>query len=360
MRPGRRPGATKGLPRAEPCGSLISGAEGSGGDVEQEQVWGDDGIVEEAEPYGGHPLLATLIGCVCLLLTAGLPVRDAALVTGDPSEAAAYKAGQIVGAMIVGIIVWAIAYAVTLRRASPRWKFGSLAILVVLSLLVGLYRLGGREAALRSDARAAAEQMKQAVAGEGRMEAPIAGGSGPLSQMMAALLNTALADQQAFDRAAAESGVYRLLDLTSLRRDDPALRGCDRIDGLVLSARTQAGRYPDHLDAARAAGARHVQDGALRADELDSFIAGAANNELSYRRNWTITGDWASEAAALCRLLATRPWSRSGSEIVFAADRDAAAANGHLQRINALAAQQQRLQDEGRSRVRRDLERLKL
>jgi hypothetical protein len=328
--------------------------------VEQEQVWGDDAIVEEAEPYGGHPLLATLIGCFCLLLTAGMPVRDAALATSDPSEAAAYQVGQIFGAMIVGIILWGIAYAMTVRRASRRWKIASLAILVVLSLLVGLYRLGGREAALRSDARAAAEQMKQVVAGDGGMEAPIAGGSGPLSQMMAALLNTALADQQAFDRAVAQTGVYRVLDLTSLRRDDPALRGCDRIDGLVIAARTQSGRYQDHLDAARAAGARHVQSGALRADELDSFIAGAANNEPSYRRNWTITGDWASEAAALCRILATRPWSRSGGEIVFAADRDVAAANGHLQRINALAAQQQRLQDEARSRARRDLERLKL
>jgi len=328
--------------------------------VEQEQVWGDDEIVEEAEPYDGHPLLATLIGCFLLVLTVGAPVRDAALATSDRSEAAAYQAGQLIGSVLIGIIVWAIAYALTVRRASPRWKIGSLVILVVLSLLVGLIRLGGREAALRSDARAAAEQMKQVVAGDGRMEAPIAGGSGPLSQMMAALLNTALADQQAFDRGATASGVYRVLDLTSLRRDDPALRGCDRIDGLVLAARTQAARYPDHLDAARAAGARHVQSGALRADELDSFIAGASNNERSYRRNWTITGDWASEAAALCRLLAARPWSRSGSEIVFAADRDAAAANGHLQRINALAAQQQRLQDEGRSRSRRDLERLKL
>ncbi|MEA3016332.1 MAG: hypothetical protein QOI38_1054 [Sphingomonadales bacterium] len=329
--------------------------------MEQEEGrgWEPDGgeaVIEE--PPGGHPVLATLIGGVVLLfVAAGSSMRP------DPAEfgpnGGAYLAGRLAGAALAGaLIVWGIAYLVTIRRASRAAKIGSFAALLFVSLLATVIRHGGRVEALREDARTTAVQMKDVIARGEQLEAPLTAGSGPMSQMQTAVINAALADQQAFDREAQATGVYRILDLTTLRRDDPALRDCGRIDGLAVRARSQSGRYPSYLDAARAAAAPHIQRGTLSGAELDSYIAGAEHNVGNYRRLWSMTADWASEAGALCDLLGTRRWVRNGAEIAFASDADAAAANGHLSRINALAAEQQRLQAQARANARRTLDEL--
>ncbi|HEX8654209.1 MAG TPA: hypothetical protein VF693_03170 [Allosphingosinicella sp.] len=324
---------------------------------EQEQVWEPDGaetVVEE--PPGGHPVIATLIGGVFLLLVgAGSAARP------DPGDfgpnGGAYLAGRIVGSTLAGaLIVWGIAYLITIRRASRAAKIGSFVALLVVSLVATVVRHGGRAEALREDARATAAQMKEAIDRGDQLQAPLTAGSGPMSQMQAAVINAALADQQAFDREAQATGVYRILDLTTLRRDDPALQACGRIDTLAVRARDQAGRHPAYLNAARAAAAPHLQRGTLSGAELDSYIAGAERNSANYRRLWSMTADWASEAGALCELLGTRRWTRSGTEILFASDADAAAANGHLGRINALAAEQQRLQAQARTNARNALD----
>jgi hypothetical protein len=317
---------------------------------------GAEAVIEE--PPGGHPVLATLIGAVFLLLIgANSGARP------DPAEfgpdGGAYLAGRIVGGTLAGaLIVWGIAYLVTIRHASRAAKIGSFVALLFVSLLATVIQHGGRVAALREDARTTAVQMKDVIDRGEQLQGPVTAGSGPMSQMQAAVINAALADQQAFDRQAQASGVYRILDLTTLRRDDPALRACGGIDALAVRARDQSGRYPSYLDAARAAAAPHLQRGALSGAELDSYIAGAERNGGNYRRLWSMTADWASESGALCELLGTRRWSRSGSEIVFASDADAAAANGHLNRINGLAAEQQRLQARARADARSALDEL--
>jgi hypothetical protein len=325
--------------------------------LEQDEIW-ESNEGEPAEPPGGHPVLATLIAGVLLLFAAaGSTMRP------DPGDfgpnGGAYLAGRIVGATLAGaLLAWGIAYLVTIRRASRAAKIGSFVALLFVSLLATVVRYGGRAAALREDAHATAAQMQEAIDRGDQLKGPVTPGSGPMSQMQAAVINAALADQQAFDREAQGTGVYRILDLTTLRREDPALRACGRIDGLAVRARDQAGRYPSYLDAARAAAAPHVQRGTLSGVELDSYIAGAERSTGNYRRLWSLTADWASEAGALCELLGTRRWTRSGSEILFASDADAATANGHLNRINALAAEQQRLQAQARANARGALEEL--
>lgn len=326
---------------------------------EEEPVWEPDGaeaVIEE--PPGGHPVLATLIGAVFLLLVgANSPARPNPADFGP--DGGAFLASRIAGGTLAGaLIVWGIAYLITIRHASRAAKVGSFLALLFVSLLATVIQHGSRVEALREDARTTAVQMKDVIDRGGQLQAPVTAGSGPMSQMQAAVINAALADQQAFDREAEATGVYRVLDLTTLRRDDPALRACGRIDALAVRARDQSGRYPAYLDAARAAAAPHIQRGTLSGTELDSYIAGAERNTANYRRIWSMTADWASEAGALCDLLGTRRWSRSGAEIVFPSDADAAAANGHLNRINALAAEQQRLQAQARANARRTLEEL--
>jgi len=327
--------------------------------MEYEPVWGDGERAPAEEPPGGHPLLATIAACVLLLLSAGAPAGPSRDLSGE--EGAAYFYGYLIGGpVVVAAVVWGIAYAITIRRSSRRWKVGSFVAILAVSLLAGAIRMGGREAALRDDARDMAAQMKSALASGDRIEQPLKAGSGPLSQMQAAMVNGMLADQQAFDRLVAASGAAQVLDATTLAPGAPVLRDCGRIEALAGAARVQGERFPAYLDSARRAAAPHLASGALTASERDSFFAGVEGARARYRRNWEINAEWAAETASLCRILGRRRWSRSGSEIVFARDSDALDANAHLSRINALVDEQQRLQAEARANARRALDSLPL
>jgi len=88
-------------------------------------------------PPRGHPLLATLAGSLLILLLLAAPEEAAA-----PKYDLAGKLGALLGHVIFALVVWAALYAITIRRASRRWKIGSLAVLIALGLLNGLISIG--------------------------------------------------------------------------------------------------------------------------------------------------------------------------------------------------------------------------
>ena len=92
-----------------------------------------------AEPprRAGRPLLATSI-CAGLLLLS-LAGRDETPMT---AEGTGELIGYVFGGAVFGMILWGIAFAITIRKASTRWKAGSLIALAVLGGLVALSRVG--------------------------------------------------------------------------------------------------------------------------------------------------------------------------------------------------------------------------
>ena len=93
---------------------------------------------QPADPQGeafprrktGHPVIATVVAAFVALL-GSLPGRGTSLAT----EGLADRLGYIAGGAVFGVILWAIAYAITIRRASRRWKIGSFILLVLLGTL---------------------------------------------------------------------------------------------------------------------------------------------------------------------------------------------------------------------------------
>jgi len=85
---------------------------------------------------GGRPLLATLIGVGILALS--LAGQDGARMDSGDS---AVSVGFVLGGAVFGAILWGIAYAITIRKASTGWKFGSLIVLAVLGGLVALNKV---------------------------------------------------------------------------------------------------------------------------------------------------------------------------------------------------------------------------
>jgi hypothetical protein len=86
---------------------------------------------------GGRPLLATAICAGMLLLW--LAGRTT-IPTG--SRDLAYFSGVAIAGGLFGAILWGIAFAVTIRKASKGWKAGSLILLAMIGAFVALTKLG--------------------------------------------------------------------------------------------------------------------------------------------------------------------------------------------------------------------------
>jgi hypothetical protein len=319
------------------------------------------GYLEEHENKRGRPLVATLVGAAALLLLVAVPIGPPGEAPLNPDEAMAYRAGELFGAAVLSAgIVWGIAYAITLRFASRKWKIASLIVLGIVATIVSVARIGAREGALRDDTSDAIAELDRATRGSGTLDRPLRAGDGPLTAMLAALANPALADRQAFDREAEAAQVQQVLDL-ELPRSAPVLRNCERIAALEPRATALRGRLPAYLQAGREAAEPFVRRGALSAGQRDEFLAGAGapENRNRFERQWTLTAGWARESAALCRILADRPWRRTGGLVTFDTERDHLAAQRHIDRVNTIAEEMQRIESDRRSRARRDLEGLR-
>jgi hypothetical protein len=327
----------------------------------QDEPPGGYGYLEQHENRRGHPGIATLVGAVALLLLAAVPLGAPAHPPSGREEALAYLAGEIAGAALIsGGVVWGIAYAISLRHASRKWKVASLVILAVVASLVSVVRAGARNAVLYDDTRDALAQLEQATRTKAVIDQPLRAGDGPVTAMLAAMANGALADRQSFEREAAAAQVQQVLDL-QLPRSAPVFGNCGRIAALEPRAIALADRFPAYLEAARAAAEPFVARGAFSAGQRDEYIAGAGapENQVRYRRQWTLTAEWSRESAALCRLLAERPWRRAGGLVTFDREPDRQEAQRHVDRVNAIAEEMQRIESEMRTRARRELDRLR-
>jgi hypothetical protein len=319
---------------------------------DERDVLGKAGAYPDQPPVAeeGRPILATVIGSLVVLLTAGGPAGSGAS-SADPAEAAAYRLGEFVGgALVVALIVWGIAYAITIRRASRRWKIASFVILLLVSTLVSLVRIGAREVAKREDMAVVSRQIEQAMRG-GEAPVTVEPGDGPMGAMSAAYLNRTLAERRSFQRRQQAAGTDAILDFAAVTPAAPALRNCGRFAELAAAARGNAGRFEAHAAAARSAGDPFVARGALSEADRDEFLQGLRSTRDTHVRYWEIAAEWAGEVNALCGLLAGRPWRREDGTVAFGTDADAAAANRHLARIDALVAQHVQLERANRERV---------
>jgi hypothetical protein len=309
---------------------------------------------ERQEPEG-HPVIATAICALLLIIgSANSPAHS-----GPPAgEGLAGLLGYVFGSGVFAAILWAIAQAITIKRASRAWQVGSLIFLVVIGLICGLARLGGIGADRRADARDTTHQLRQ-ILDSGTIPDRIEAGNGPMSRITATLANHVLADQRAFNHDVDASGYAQIVGLVGLTRTSPVLRRCSELGALAARARALSS---DSFEAALAS-ARQVGDAAVAAGEMtpadeNSYFDGAQDARASFAQQWSLNAEIMDEAEAVCTLLATRPWVASGGRVLFTHQGDAAEVNGHLGRIRAKADEQARLQQAGAARSRTELNRM--
>lgn len=313
------------------------------------------------EEDGGHPIVATMFGVSFLLLMASQGRSEG---FGGGSESEAEKMGYLLGSVAAGAaIVWGIAYAITIRKASTAWKIASLIIIAIASLLSTAIKMGGRDAALVSDALDVTNQVRtMAESGKGAADIRLNAGSGPMSRMMAAMINPLMADSAAFEKEMQAAGLVQVVSFEGLTRNSPVLGRCDGIDRLAERAGYYRSRWPQHMAAAFAVGQQAVRAGEMPAEALRGFEKGARDSSGNTDRQWELNQLSATEAAAICRVLARRNWDKPGNEILFRNDADLAEFRRHGARIDAYAAESEQIKARSRTNVTewtREMERLR-
>lgn len=307
--------------------------------------------------YGGHPGIATSL-CAFLLVAscAGNMQR-----TAPVAHSSAELIGYIFGGSLLGALLWAIAYGITIRKASPGWKAGSLVVLLILGLIGSLSHVLAGGMGRVADRQDAVRTMDQLLA-EGGAKGPITPGpdAGPMTRLLATAVNGRLADAKAFNDEAAADGLNTIISSTGLTKSTPALDHCDRFTTLADHATANAGRMPQILAELRKTGDEAVARGEIGQDELEGFLEGVAGAQGNYKTSWMLNAQVAEDAGKLCAILARRHWQiGSDGRILFDNHADLAAAQPILSRISDTGAQLRQARTDARRSVTSDLDKIR-
>lgn len=316
--------------------------------AEQPPYEHEDNYPEES---GGHPLIATLI-CTALLLGG----------SATPATALANRAeviGYIFMAGVFGLILWAIAYAITIKRSTTGWKVGTAIVLAVVGAFSGVLKVAGANQELRQDAAEVAQQMEGILNASDPTSARIVPGKGPIARTSAAILNAIIDDSRTFDQESESAGLDQVISFEGLTKTSPVLSRCDAVEALDARAQYYRDRWPAYMAAGRQVSDAAVRNGEIGAAAIDGFYEGMERGRPQLARKYALVAQAAKEAGAICRVLARRRWVMKDRTVLFDNDRDLAEANGHLSKVRAIAAEVQSLERQSRGNLQQSLPALK-
>ena len=303
----------------------------------------DDGVPDEARPPLLLPLIATAVVAALLLFLAFWMPRG--LDTGHNDSSVI---GGLVSGLLIGVILWGIAFAIIIRRAGGGWQVGSL----LFTLAVGI---GSQVAAITLAAHrvsgdmATVAQQYRALSSGGQAPDRVPEGTGPVSRISAAFLNGTLQDRRGFDHEVEALGVLQVLSHEGLTHSSQVLRHCADFEALAARARTLGGSgWEGHFQEARRIADEAVHNGEMTAGDADAFFASAMDSHASYVRQWALDAEMVEDAQELCELLARRPWVVRGTEVLFPVPADLSEARFHTERIRINAAEQRIAADASR------------
>ena len=309
-----------------------------------------------ASEYDGHPLLATVI-CIILMFFSLIGGAGRHEAHGSGAE----LAGYIMGGAVFAAMLWGIAYAITIKRASPGWKIGSLITLIIVGLLVGVLKVGLQNVAVHDDMDAARNQMN-GVLSNGINAAPLAPGedAGPLTRMMATAINGPLADSKAFAAASTAAGLEQVSSFQGLTKTSPVLDHCDKVTALAGLAGEIGGHFPTYVAAARKEGEAAIARGGATQEEVDAAVQGMNGSSDKFTHQWSVVARFATDGGAMCQVLARRHWKMGADgKVLFTDNADLAQASAILARIRVSGAEIERNRAEARAGATQSIDALK-
>lgn len=288
-------------------------------------------------PMGGRPLIATVIACLVALIGGA-----GSAGWGVTGESFSFKMGYLVGGVAVTtVILWLIAWVLTIRKASPRWWVGSFVSIALASCVAGLAQLGAPVADFERQSAESRAMLEKALSeGEKFRGVAIKSDSGPLVRMGAVILNGSAEDWAAFDAEAKKAGV-KDFSLDTVKKGAAVLGRCEQMAEVGRRSLTYyAPRMDKRIQEAERIGRQAEKEGSLPPGATNGFLSGVREKRPSTQRRWELGAEFAESSARLCRILRDRQWSRSDGQFVFTNRADAAAFNREIERANALAAEE--------------------
>lgn len=296
----------------------------------------DQDAFEDEPVREGHPLAATIVCLLLLSLSRCGGASDEASLSSD-----AAMIGLVVGGGLIGLVLWAIAYAITIRRASLRWKAASLVVLVCAGLWTGAADLANKKEAFRRDVEASKVLLQQAQARKPGTAVQAPAGAGTLTRMAVATLNAAFADLDRQSAAQREAGMAEILQLRGLSKTSAVLDHCDRFDALEKRALALPAKYPLYVDAARAVADADVAAGKIDRPLTDNVLRGMLQNRHAADRRWERLAAQARTASQVCQILARRHWvTAKDGTLAFASNAEVAAVNAALRRLDPVPSKE--------------------
>lgn len=287
----------------------------------------------------GHPLIATAIGAVAILV-----VGVGAISRIGIGVSVAGAAGV---ASAVALLVWAIACGITIRHANLAWKIGSFLLLWISALAMVLIGVGSARQATREDMRAFAEVR---VDREGNIFTPPA--RGPISRLGFTFFRSMAAESGMHEQAVKKLGFDRLRQPDELVRDPSLLRHCDQISlaGPMIDAsferrRTIIVQFRSKLSALQ-------MDQEFRDTLLRGFDKGMGATSKLFQRGAENEHQQIAEVAALCSILARRNWRPQHGKFGFTSNADLASFNQHGARLDALLREIEQTQETAQAEMR--------
>lgn len=304
----------------------------------------------------GRPGLAAAI-CAILTLLSTCSFRPDE-IAGETAPIA-FMLGQTVG---VALFFWGIAFAITIRKASPGWIFGSLGIALGAGLIAFLINIGSMATdAQEQRADTTVDQVSDTLDyirdGEFHRQLPTDDTIEPTPRLLNAMMNSVNADDQAFLEEATEIGLIDFLNFEGVTPQSAIFQNCDAIGSLHDRANYYRGRMSHHLAVTRRFGENMVRNRDISMADLDAFMAGTDEGRAGFLRNWEVNGLVAQEAAAACQVLARSDWELDGNGMpLFATQEQADAFNRSMVQIAAYQQEVQRRIDTVTSEIESTME----
>ena len=292
--------------------------------------------VAQQDRPDGHPIIATAIGAIALII---------GIVASPRPYPGMGDAALVGGAALVALLVWGVAFAITIRHSSILWKVGSLLLLLLIAALGASVSIRqARMEAFRKDLTALTEIRMTA---DGKLELPKDSDRGTFSRISITYLKAMSDEAKARDMALTALGLDRIANVQAILREPSLLRDCDRFPrnrSIVDDAGTRMQGYIDSM--IRDIRASDIPED-IRAEMLRGFDIDKAQLQLA--ASTALSREQLEVGGKLCAILARRHWTAQGANFVFASTADMNSYNGHIDRWNEMFRRAQTIQAEGRA-----------
>lgn len=297
-----------------------------------DQDWSEDG-----QPFIGHPVVATLCGRAVITLTAVFLPR----MQDIPALPVLLGGGAA-----LGLVLWLLGFALTIRRSPAMWKLGTLAVLVGAGLIGGFGANLLNNSQTQGDATSFAETELES---DGTPTPPRdATARGPLSRLYVDHIQKSIAEKRALGQALGQLGVGAMSNPYDLQNAPGVLGHCGDIARLKATAESNRKAQGERL-AALVTAIDHSKLG----DDLKAGMKGMlAPGETPAALDAMLAADveMIDSSTALCTLLAKKSWSFQGGYFGFNNGGDQVAYKAIEKRRGDAAAATTKLERDGKDR----------